>query len=75
MNPGVVRTNLHLGGGMPSDTYDGFLERSKSTHPIGRIGQPEEIADLILYLASEKAGWITGAMYSIDGGRAATCAR
>ena len=75
VNPGVVRTNLHLGGGMPSDTYDGLLERSKSTHPIGRIGQPEEIADLILYLASKKAGWITGATYSIDGGRAATCAR
>lgn len=75
VNPGVVQTNLHLSGGMPSDTYVGFLEKSKATHPLGRVGRPEEIADLILYLASKKAGWITGATYSIDGGRAETCAR
>jgi NAD(P)-dependent dehydrogenase (short-subunit alcohol dehydrogenase family) len=75
VNPGVVRTNLHRNGGMNEDTYAGFVERSKSTHPLGRIGEPEEIADLILFLASSKAGWITGGTYSIDGGRAQTCAR
>ena len=75
VNPGVVRTNLHLNSGMEQETYSDFLEHSKETHPIGRVGQPEEIADLILYLASDKAGWITGATYSIDGGRAETCAR
>ena len=75
VNPGVVRTNLHRNSGMNEDTYAGFVERSKTTHPLGRIGEPEEIADLILFLASSKAGWITGATYSIDGGRAQTCAR
>jgi NAD(P)-dependent dehydrogenase (short-subunit alcohol dehydrogenase family) len=75
VNPGVTRTGLHLNSGMNEDGYAAFLERSKTTHPLGRIGQPEEIADLILYLASSKAGWITGATYSIDGGRAQTCAR
>ena len=75
VNPGVVRTNLHLNSGMNEDSYTAFVERSKTTHPLGRIGQPEEIADLILFLASSKAGWITGATYSIDGGRALTCAR
>jgi len=75
VNPGVVRTNLHLNSGMNEDNYAAFVERSKTTHPLGRIGQPEEIADLILFLASSKAGWITGATYSIDGGRAQTCAR
>ncbi len=75
VNPGVVRTNLHLNSGMERESYEAFVEYSKDTHPIGRIGQPEEIADLILYLASDKAGWITGATYSIDGGRAETCAR
>ena len=75
VNPGVVRTNLHLNSGMNEDNYAAFVERSKTTHPLGRIGQPEEIADLILFLASSKAGWITGATYSIDGGRALTCAR
>jgi len=75
VNPGVVRTNLHLNSGMNEDNYAAFVERSKTTHPLGRIGQPEEIADLILFLASSKAGWITGTTYSIDGGRAQTCAR
>ena len=75
VNPGVVRTNLHLNSGMNEDSYTAFVERSKTTHPLGRIGQPEEIADLILFLASSKAGWITGTTYSIDGGRAQTCAR
>lgn len=75
VNPGVVKTNLHRNSGMPEEAYSAFLERSKTTHPIGRVGDPEEIADLILFLASSKAAWITGATYSIDGGRAQTCAR
>lgn len=75
VNPGVVRTNLHRNSGMNEDAYAAFAERSKATHPIGRIGEAEEIADLILFLASSKAGWITGVTYSIDGGRAQTCAR
>jgi NAD(P)-dependent dehydrogenase (short-subunit alcohol dehydrogenase family) len=75
VNPGVVRTSLHLNSGMNEENYAAFVERSKTTHPLGRIGQPEEIADLILFLASSKAGWITGVTYSIDGGRAQTCAR
>jgi NAD(P)-dependent dehydrogenase (short-subunit alcohol dehydrogenase family) len=75
VNPGVVRTNLHRNSGMNEDSYGAFVERSKTTHPLGRIGEPEEIADLILFLASSRAGWITGVTYSIDGGRAQTCAR
>lgn len=75
VNPGVVMTNLHKRGGMADEDYEKFLENSKKTHPIGRTGTPEEVADLIYFLASEKAGWITGATYEIDGGRAQTCAR
>jgi NAD(P)-dependent dehydrogenase (short-subunit alcohol dehydrogenase family) len=75
VNPGVVVTEIHRRGGMSQKEYKAFLERSKETHPLGRVGQPYEIAELILYLASERASWITGATYSIDGGRAQTCAR
>src|SRR3954454_4332058 len=75
VNPGVVVTEIHKRGGMNEEQYAAFLEHSKSTHPLGRVGSPEEIAELIGFLASEKAGWITGATYSIDGGRALTCAR
>jgi NAD(P)-dependent dehydrogenase (short-subunit alcohol dehydrogenase family) len=75
VNPGVVVTELHRAGGMNDEAYAAFLEHSKTTHPLGRVGQPEEIADLIYFLASDRAGWITGATVSIDGGRALTCAR
>ncbi len=75
VNPGVVVTNLHRNGGMDEAAYAKFLEHSKETHPLGRAGNPEEVADLILFLASDKAGWITGVTYSIDGGRAQTCFR
>jgi len=72
--PGVVVTELHTVTGAVAD-YAGFLERGKSTHPIGRVGQADEVAALILYLLSDSSGWITGASMSIDGGRALASAR
>ena len=75
VNPGVVVTEIHKRGGMSEQDYAAFLERSKQTHPIGRVGRPEEIAELVTFLASDRASWITGATYSIDGGRGQTCAR
>lgn len=75
VNPGVVVTDIHKRGGMTQEQYEAFLEHSRETHPIGRVGQPEEIAELIAFLASDRASWITGATYSIDGGRSQTCAR
>lgn len=75
INPGVVVTQLHRAGGMTEEQYQAFLEHSTGTHPLGRVGQAEEVAELVLFLASEKAAWITGVTYSIDGGRALTCAR
>ena len=75
VNPGVVVTNLHRRGGMDTTKYAEFLERSKSTHPLGRPGQPEEVADLIAFLISPAAGWMTGETIAIDGGRHLTCLR
>lgn len=75
VNPGVVVTEIHKRGGMTEEQYDAFLEHSKETHPLGRVGQAKEVAELIFFLASDRASWITGATYSIDGGRAQTCAR
>jgi len=75
VNPGVVVTNLHRRSGMNEDNYGKFLERSKETHPLGRPGDAGEIADLICFLASDRAGWITGETISVDGGRHLTCAR
>jgi len=75
VNPGVTISNLHRRSGMSEAAYAAFLERSKDTHPLGRAGQPDEIAELIWFLASDRSGWITGETISIDGGRHLTCAR
>jgi NAD(P)-dependent dehydrogenase (short-subunit alcohol dehydrogenase family) len=75
VNPGVTVTNLHRRSGMGEEQYASFLERSKTTHPLGRPGRPEDIAELILYLASDRASWMTGETIAIDGGRHLTCLR
>ena len=75
VNPGVVVTNLHRRGGMDPDRYAEFLERSKTTHPLGRPGTAEEIAALIAFLVSPNSSWLTGETIAIDGGRHLTCLR
>jgi len=75
VNPGVVVTSLHRRSGMSEERYAAFLDHSRTTHPLGRAGRPEEVAALILFLASERAGWMTGETIAIDGGRHLTCAR
>jgi NAD(P)-dependent dehydrogenase (short-subunit alcohol dehydrogenase family) len=75
VNPGVVVTGLHKRSGMSDEKYEIFIEHSRTTHPLGRVGRPEEVAELIMFLASDKAGWITASTYEIDGGRGQTCAR
>jgi NAD(P)-dependent dehydrogenase (short-subunit alcohol dehydrogenase family) len=37
-------------------------------HPIGRLGKPEEVAELVMWLSSEKASFVTGSYYAVDGG-------
>ncbi len=74
LNPGVVVTELQTVSHAVQD-YPAFLERSRTTHPLGRVGQPEEIAALVLFLLSDEASWITGATVPVDGGRALLSAR
>ncbi len=75
VNPGVTVTNLHRRGGMSEEQYEAFLGRSKETHPLGRPGQADEVAELIVFLASDRASFITGETIAVDGGRHLTCAR
>jgi len=72
ISPGSVRTPLLS---LAARTYGGegvteeqAFARFGAAHPIGRIGEAEEVADLVAYLASDKAGFITGADFRIDGG-------
>ncbi len=75
VNPGVTRTELHTAGGLDADRYAAFLERSKTTHPLGRVGTPEEVAGTALFLLSDAAAFLTGVTVPVDGGRHLTCAR
>eukprot|EP00043_Microstomoeca_roanoka_P011883 m.112380 g.112380 ORF g.112380 m.112380 type:complete len:146 (-) comp15325_c2_seq1:283-720(-) len=80
VNPGVVVTELQKRGGLSVTAYEDFLKRSiQVTHPIAAarnmVGQPEEVGDLIAFLLSDKAGFITGECIAIDGGRQCLGAR
>lgn len=75
VNPGVTVTNLHRRGGMTPEQYVAFLQRAQETHPLGRPGQPDEVARVILFLASDAAGFVTGETLPVDGGRHLTCLR
>lgn len=74
INPGVVVSELHTAGGAVAD-YAAFLERARTTHPLGRPGQPKEIAALAVFLVGEESGWITGGLHIADGGRSLTSLR
>ena len=54
-----------------SDESEAMLDRRDRDHPAGRLGHVEDIANLALFLASDEAAWITGAVYPIDGGATA----
>jgi len=75
VNPGVTVTNLHKRGGMDEATYAKFLEHSRTTHALGRPGTVDELANAVLFLASDQASFITGASLPVDGGRHAMCPR
>ncbi|CAG9819226.1 unnamed protein product [Phaedon cochleariae] len=75
VNPGVTVTNLHKRGGMNMEQYEAFIKRSQETHALGRPGRPEEVAQTIVFLASNDASYITGATVPVDGGRHAMCPR
>ncbi|MBI5564362.1 MAG: SDR family oxidoreductase, partial [Chloroflexi bacterium] len=60
--PGFIATDMTKG--MPEKILQGMIDRT----PVGRMGQPADIAYAYLFLASEEAGFINGAVLSVDGG-------
>jgi NAD(P)-dependent dehydrogenase (short-subunit alcohol dehydrogenase family) len=65
--PAVVETPVY-GTFLPADQVSSVLAGFDSFHPLGRIGQPKDIVGAILFLASDEASWITGAVLPVDGG-------
>jgi len=68
VNPGPVFTPIFGKTGMPEDQLNGFAEAMQNRVPLKRFGQPEDIAKLVAFLASDNASFITGSEYNIDGG-------
>jgi len=64
VRPGIIHTSIHAKGGDP-----GKVERKKEAIPMKRGGQPEEVANAILWLLSDEASYITGAIVDVSGGR------
>jgi NAD(P)-dependent dehydrogenase (short-subunit alcohol dehydrogenase family) len=64
--PGAIETSFFMGA-LPPDPTEA-LAAIAATHPLGRNGQPDEVADVIVFLAGDGARYMTGSIVSVDGG-------
>ena len=66
--PSFVETDLTAAVVSQAPDPDAVRRERIAVHPIGRLGQPEDIAGMAVYLASDESSWVTGAVFPVDGG-------
>ncbi len=68
INPGCVRTSVYENLGLSGEVAETNFKYVEQFHPLGRIGESEEIANMANFLASDKAQFVTGGIFDVDGG-------
>ena len=68
VHPGVIETAMIEKAGAQTGDVEAFRRQMIATHPIGRLGRPEEIAAMVAFLSSDEIAFATGAAFVVDGG-------
>ena len=71
--PGVTETEgLHRWYSVPGHTVEGGIAKAAELSPLGRVGRPRDVAEMVTFVCSERASYVTGAVLVVDGGMTTT---